>query len=293
MNEPTPTITVDGKPYTEQELAELLGLDSLENLDPEGLALLIEQANQDASRQLSELIAATAILSAVLLLRTRTPGVRYFVPREQYYRGRSAIPNERIRSVIADEELRNSRRTTRHATDLIAGRIGLREYHSRMTRDIVSGHLRMMQLGAGGADRLTPEHYARLREQLYGHGPGRGDLNRLQRHVERISEGLLTEGQIRDRSRRYGANVGPSYEDSRHINLVQSPQQWEARRFLDPSARHCPDCPGLQVVDWSPVEDVTPVGLDCRCQSRCKCRVEIRLVKAGFNTANFSQTIVR
>ena len=291
MTEAVDHIAIDGTLYTEKELAELLKLDSLDSLDEAELQALLDEANKDLSRQLSEFITATAIASALLLLNNRRPGIYYFTPQQQYFRGRSPIPESRIQQLINTHRRNTSQRTTRHTRDLLANRISLRDYHQRMARDIVNGHIRMMELGAGGRRQLTRGHWERLREQLYGDGPGRGDLNRLRRHVERIQDGGLTEAQIRDRSRRYGANTAPSYEDGRHIALVAS-GGWEARRFLGNVPKHCPDCPGLQVLEWSPIDQVTPIGNDCRCHSNCACVLEVRHTNTldGFDVRNFRLT---
>ncbi len=285
--------TINGTPYTEEELAELLGIDSLDSLSQSELEALLDEVNDGLPRQLSEFIAATAIASALVLLNTRGPGVRYFIPREEYYRGRRPVPQQRIDQLVASHRRQASQRTLRHARDLLNNRISLREYHERMARDIVNGHVRMMELGAGGRRRMARGHWARLQEQLYGDGPGRGDLNRLRQHVERIRLGELSDAQIRDRSRRYGANTAPSYQDGRHVSMVQS-ERWEARRSLGNVPRHCPDCPGLQVLEWTPIDQVTPIGNDCRCRSNCACTLEVRLKLArnGFSTVGFSQAIL-
>ncbi|MEM9948576.1 MAG: hypothetical protein AAF810_21280 [Cyanobacteria bacterium P01_D01_bin.36] len=291
MTEVVERITINGTPYTQEELAELLGLDSLASLDETDLTALLDEANQDAARQLSEFIAAVALASALALLSNPTPGIRYFTPRQRYYRGRTSVPQERIQQLIDNHRRQSSRRTLRHARDLLGDRITLRDYHQRMARDIVNGHIRMMQLGAGGRRQVTNAHWERLKDQLYGDGPGRGDLRRLQRHVERIQNGTLTEAQIRDRSRRYGANVAPSYEDARHSSLVQD-GRWEGRRFLDPFAAHCEDCPAYEQPDWAPASEIVPVGSACRCRGNCRCRTEFRLIQAGFNGVGFTETVL-
>ena len=286
-------ITIDNIPYTEEELAELLGIDSLDSLSQSELEALLDEVNDGLPRQLSEFIAATAIASALVLLNTRGPGVRYFIPREEYYRGRRPVPQQRIDQLVASHRRQVSQRTLQHARDLLNNRISLREYHERMARDIVNGHVRMMELGAGGRKRMTRGHWARLQEQLYGDGPGRGDLNRLRQHVERIRLGELSDAQIRDRSRRYGAHSSVSHNNGRWENLISSPGRWEARRKLGSNVKHCPDCPGYSTGwEWRPAHEVVPHGVDCRCDGFCHCPWETRLVRDGFNTLNFSKAIV-
>lgn len=279
-------------PYTEEELAELLGIDSLDALNDVELEDLLDEANRDLSRQLSEFIAAAAIASVLLLLNNRRPGIHYFTPQQQYYRGRSPVSQERINQLVASHRRQTSQRTLRHARDLISKQISLREYHQRMARDIVNGHLRMMQFGTGGRRQMTPAHWRRLQDQLYGDGPGKGDLRRLQRHVERIQAGELSEAQIRDRSRRYGAHTSVSHNNGRWENLIASPGQWEARRRLGANKNHCPDCPAYSTGwQWLPAEDVVPHGVDCRCDGFCNCPWEVRLIRDGFSAAGFSQAV--
>ena len=244
MAEPVERITIDDTPYTEDELSQLLGLDSIANFNEIELEALLSQANKSANRQLSEFIAANLIASALILARNRRPGVFYFKPNEQYYRGRSPVPQQRIDNLVNIHRRTTSQRTLRHGRDLLARRITLGQYHERMTRDIAQGHIRMMELGAGGRRQLTRRHWERLQDQLYGDGPGAGDLRRLQRHVDRIRSGELTEAQLRDRSRRYGTHVGVSYNGARWENLLAEADLWEARRGLGANKNHCVDCPG-------------------------------------------------
>ena len=288
-------ITIDNIPYTEEELAELLGIESLDSLSQAELEALLDEANNDISRQLSEFITATAIASALALLNIRGPGVRYFTPREEYYRGRRPVPQQRIDQLVASHRRQASQRTLRHARDLLNNRISLREYHERMARDIVNGHVRMMELGAGGRRRMTRGHWARLQDQLYGDGPGRGDLNRLRQHVERIRLGELSDAQIRDRSRRYGSHVGVSHNNGRWESLLSSPYEWEARRWLGTNKNHCLDCLGYSTGGrWRPAIEVVPQGVDCRCDGACLCRWEARrrLARDGFDTENFSEVVL-
>lgn len=282
------TITIAGVPYTDAQLSELVGYPlthPLTNADIEAITAAIAAANSEPS-PLAELIVAAAILSATALFRNRRP-VAYYVPRGEYYRGRTPYPQERIDALIERERQRVSLRTRQHGQDLINRRITLRQYHERMARDIVNGNIRMMQSGAGGRGRLTRSHLNALQQQLWGDGVGQGSLKALGRHVDRIRRGELSEAQILDRSRRYGANIQGSYYQGQHTG--RSGGRWQARRLLDPSARHCPDCPGLEHREWGPVDSVTPVGADCRCQGNCRCRVEYRMVNLSDSLPNVGQ----
>lgn len=234
----------------------------------------LDEANKDSSDALERLILAIALLS---LFRRPTTQTVFLIPEQRFYQGRFAISESRIRQIVQAEQRRNSRRTTRHARDLTAGRISLREYQRRMTRDVTNGVLGLGQAGAGGRSRFTGRHYRNVYDLLNGDGPGRGELERLQRHVERIANGELSEGQILDRSRRYGNNIDSAYEEARHLSYTSDIRRWEARRFLDPAANHCPDCPGYEEPLWVPAESVVPRAVACRCRGNCRCRVEYRL----------------
>lgn len=263
---------------TLEDLKELLGADALQSFSDSEIEALLEAANSNNQRQIDELIDAAAIASlALLLLLPRPPGIRYVVPIQQYYRGRSPIPDARIQQIIDGQSIRTARATVRNARDLIAGRIDLPQYQEQMAREIMNGHLRLAQVGAGGRRQMRPEHYQQLHDQLYADSIGKGDLLRLQRHVERIRKGELSDAQIIDRARRYGSNTRQAYSNARHTALVMANQQWEAKRSLDPSSRHCEDCPILSTNgQWRPANEVVPVGSGCRCRGNCRCTVEYR-----------------
>jgi hypothetical protein len=278
------TITIAGQPFTLDELSAIVGYPvepPLTNADIEQMQQAISDA-EDSQSPLATLIGAVAILSLAALLSRRRPGVAYLVPQQRYIQGRTPLPDSRIEALIARERQRVARRTTKHATDVINGRISLREYQRRMARDITRGSIRMMQAGAGGRRRVTRRHLDELQQQLWGEGPGRGSLRRLQRHVERIANGELTPGQILDRSRRYGSNIDGAFYGAEHIN--RSGEGWEARRTLDPTANHCPQCPAYQQIDWVPASQVVPKGVACSCGGNCRCQIFYR--KSGVTLSD-------
>lgn len=267
-------VPIDAEFDDYDELLDAEDIEAFQERNDGAIQDRLDEANEDSSDALERLILAIALLD---LLRRPTTQTVFLIPEQRFYQGRSPTSETRIRQIVQAEQRRNARRTTKHARDLTAGRISLREYQRRMARDVTNGILRLGQAGAGGRSRFTGRHYRNVYDLLNGDGPGRGELRRLQRHIGRIANGELSEGQILDRSRRYGNNIDSAYEEARHLSYTSDTQRWEARRFLDPSANHCPDCPGYEEPLWVPAESVVPRAVACRCRGNCRCRVEYRL----------------
>ena len=71
-------------------------------------------------------------------------------------------------------------------------------------------------------------------------------------------------------------SVRPAFEQARKT-ILRFVGFNEGRRFLDPTADHCVDCPGHERLDWVPIDEIVPVGVDCVCRGRCRCSVQYRV----------------
>jgi hypothetical protein len=263
------TLTISGTVYTLAELEALLGVDALEPpYDTAELQQLITEANQDSNNALGELLAALLLLA--LLPGTPRQGIIYSARDAQYYRGTTPLNTTDLQRRVMAEQAQNAARMQRLTDRMVAGDVSLEQWQRDLGRDIVRSHTRMAQAGAGTAGRLTPEHLERLRRQIGG------DLDGLAKLAQGIADGEISERMARYRAGRYGYSAGASFWDAE--NQSKSDGRWMAMRRLDPSALHCPSCPGLASNGWVPAGDVTPVGVDCECRGRCRCRIEYRLV---------------
>lgn len=50
----------------------------------------------------------------------------------------------------------------------------------------------------------------------------------------------------------------------------------QAKRDLEPRARHCKHCPDLATSGWIGIDKVVPRGWQCDCRNACRCTVRYR-----------------
>ena len=263
-------ITIDGITYSPDELEELLGIDRLDPpYDTAELQALIDEANEESSSALAELVGALLLLALI-------PGVSrdrivYAVRPEAYYQGRRPIPQHQLGSRVFADAQQTATRLQRLTDDLTAGRISLEQWQRQVGGAMLRGQMRMAQGGAGTAGRLTPRHLEALRQRL------RDELGAVADVADRIARGDISEKMLRYRAGKWGYNTGAAFWEAQHI--AHSDGRWLARRSLDPAAEHCPECPNYSTNgEWLPAEQVVPVGSECSCRSRCRCRCDFRPV---------------
>lgn len=93
--------------------------------------------------------------------------------------------------------------------------------------------------------------------------------------ADKVASGEYTLGQFLDTSRRRGASVFVSYHLNDVVRRISQDNHNEGIRRLT-SKEPCPDCPGYQVLNWSPIETIVPVASYCVCGGECKCEIETR-----------------
>ena len=248
--------------------------------DPVLPAILTAVSDDDGL--LNAAIALT--VSGTILLAVATTGGRYNILRLTVPEGWADLPGwerrSRTTAAIAGAEratigpdalaeYRNTldahyRTVTRGLGDALAdGGISLDEYHRRMVEAITEAHTVQRKLGQG---TLSPdaedELMATIDEQL-------GYLDRM---VQQIEDEELSPAQITDRSGRYGANGGLSFNlgMAAALDAIAVTEQ----RFLGNCTPHCPEC-----LDYAARGRVTAGTLPsprmlCRCGPNCCCRLE-------------------
>jgi hypothetical protein len=275
------TLTISGTVYSLAELEALLGIDIEPPLSPEQVAALtarLDRINRERS-PLTELLLASVLL-ALLPRRNRETGTVYVIREAAYYRGNARLSDQQIRQLITRHQARTGVLIDAWTDDLINRRMALGAWGRLMGDRIVDDHLRMAQLGAGtrgGISTRTMENLHRRLVAGMGGDNGMSELDALARLMGQIDAGEISEAQLRARARAYGGNTRASYEEARHSRLVGS-GQWEGIRRLDPAADHCPECPGYQRLEWTPIEDIVAPGVNCRCRGKCRCSLIIRPV---------------
>lgn len=255
------TISIEGRAYTLDELEALLGVERIEEpYSTTELQALINEANTESSNALAELLVALVVLA----LLPRPPArITYSVRDRSYYQGAKPLTQPQLTSTVFAEAQQNATRYQRRTQLMLGGRLSLEQWQQQMGRDIVRSHIRMAQGGAGTAQQLTPAHIRALRQRV------RDELGALAGFAEQLRAGEVSERMALYRAGRYGQNAGAAFWEAQMLS--HSDGRWLARRTLDPTARHCKECPGYEQREWVPVDQVVPVGTACSCRGFCRC----------------------
>lgn len=167
-------------------------------------------------------------------------------------------------SVLETEFFTLSNKFDTLATQLFAGNIDVPTFERSLISELKGATIRAYVVGANGTP--TAKHYGssgmHLRQKY-------ADLHRL---TERISEGALSEAQIRDRLSRHARSIQTAAARSEKITMALDGIDL-AKRSLDPQSRHCNSCLGFVTDGFKPIAEVTPRGVNCECGSHCRCLV--------------------
>ena len=104
----------------------------------------------------------------------------------------------------------------------------------------------------------------------------RDEFTGVRIFTEKTDNEERSEAQARNYGDYKARSVRPAFEQARK-SILGFIGFNEGRRFLDPTADHCPDCPNHERLDWVPIDEIVPVGFDCRCRGRCRCSVQYRI----------------
>jgi hypothetical protein len=271
------TVTVAGNELSPEEIAALADADLLEPpYDIPRLRQRLDRANRTRS-PLMEFVAAPVVFGVSLL----STGLVYDAVTKGFYRDGVAVEESEILSAI-DSHRRNSTTDIRSWTrQLINGTITTEQWAQFVGERIADDHLLMVEVGAGDRSLITPAHLARLEQRLNsgmddaGSAKGTAEIVALSGLLAALIAGAISLDMALARAERYAINVKASYHESRHVTMVQSGRL--AMRRLDPSSRHCPQCPAYDTGnEFIPAEDVVPVGEACACRGNCRCTVIYR-----------------
>lgn len=268
-------IEVNDELLSIEALIDEYGLNVEQPYSDDDLAAITEAINEANAENhlLTDLLTATVLTT--LVIRNRPIGVLFIERRLQYSQNDRAIAERRMLQRIRAQQQRSSRILEQHSQDLINGNISVQQWQRRVANHVRNDHLRMMQLGAGTRARVNRRHLERLQKRLWGNEFS-GELGSLSRLSERLQAGEISQKMLLYRSRMFALNTRVSYEEARQVNFID--REWVGRRTLDPSSDHCPDCPAYQRLSWVPASEIVPVGAECRCGGRCRCRTEYRRV---------------
>jgi len=257
-------VVVKGRPLTEDEIQAAAELYKLEPpYDLAQLQALINEANQESSGELEQLLLALLVLALL-----PSPRMIYSVQDARYFARQRPLSQVDLQRRLFAEGQQNATRMQRRTQRLLDERLSLADWERQMARDILRSNLRAAQAGAGTAGRLTPAHIEKLRAKVSA------ELEALRRLADDLSAGRISPKMALYRAGRYGRNATQAFWEAQH--QTYSDGRWMARRFLDPTAEHCRQCPGYAQPNWLPVDQVVPKGAQCDCRGNCRCRVEYR-----------------
>jgi hypothetical protein len=192
--------------------------------------------------------------------------------RAGQYRGMNGrfVPRTTVMNLVGQETVRTEVRLKAQTRLMIQGKIDLAEWQTRMAQTIKDAHLRVGTLAAGGKQGMTPQKNGAIGYQL------RQQYEYLDRFANDLAQGKLTPEQALRRSGAYSKSVTKTFH--RIEKLTRQEEGFgEAKRSLDPRAKHCSSCIGYHTNGkWKPIDQVMLPGMNCECGQFCKCSIEYR-----------------
>jgi hypothetical protein len=142
--------------------------------------------------------------------------------------------------------------------------VSFEDYQKLVIEAVRDSHVQMMRLGRGGKSETYGIHYldvaTELKDNQYPH---------LRDLFQQLSEGKLSENQLRARLKDYVKASKISYERGRE-SQQQTLKPYEAR-LLGSTDRHCPDCLFYASRGIQPTGSLPSVGQACQCRQNCLC----------------------
>jgi len=149
---------------------------------------------------------------------------------------------------------------------LARGKITVDRFQSNAAKILKDSHLQSAMLGAGGKGGMTP------RIRGFVGGTLSNDYNRLNKMAVDLKAGKITRKQALSRMSNYGESVRSSFFTADKESQIRTGRRF-AKRLLTPGVQHCPECINYERREWTPIEDIIPVGVACSCRGRCRCVV--------------------
>jgi hypothetical protein len=147
-------------------------------------------------------------------------------------------------------------------------KITIDKFQKDFIRIMKNGHATTTMMGGGGRNRLDAKSLKTIQQNMK-------DLpSRIEAMGKDLAQGKLSAKQLQARMDNYGESIRLSfYAADKRSNQIAGKNQ--ARRVLTPGYVHCVECIGHQSV-WTDIKNIVPIGFDCSCQGRCKCRIFYR-----------------
>lgn len=238
-------------------------------------ALAAADAQGDDDDLVAWLVAAGAGLAVLVLLGAGTrellqvnlPEDWPWMPEQLRWRmAREAIA-EAPRTTLTYDDLAAARdaldaryrdEARRHGEALVAGEITVEQYRELMLGTITEAHTAQRGLAQGQLSQEAQDSLQRTIDEQSGY---------LDAMVAAIALGLLTGPQILDRSGRYGANGGLSFNEG----LAATLPGVEEQRFLGNCTPHCPECVEYAARGRVMAGTLPLPRQQCSCRGNCCC----------------------
>jgi hypothetical protein len=287
----------DGNGLTREEVSRIVReLETQEQIDAFLATVVLEEADEETQATVDALLTAVdteedgiallvgatvvGALTIALFIDGRYQTLTVAVPPgwsdlslgERRERAENAIAGAKRSLVEFDAlaEYRDAldahyRNVTRGYGEALAnGDIDLGQYHQLMVDAVIEAHTVQRRLGEG---TLSPEAVAELQATLDE------QLGYLADMVDQIAAGSLSGAQIAERSGRYGANGGLSFNQGLAAAAFIAGASYE-QRFLGACSPHCQDCVDYAAQGRQPIGTLPKPREQCQCFMNCCCRLE-------------------
>lgn len=183
-----------------------------------------------------------------------------------YYRNNRPVTAPQMAKLVDSIAQQAGAEVDALARKLIAGTINEAEFAIGMAEQIKRGHRAMAILSYGGAENMTPKEWGRVGQLV------KAQNGFLANFVNQIENGEVALGDaLAARARLYMEALYGSYQNL-SLDREKKAGVMMAKRLLS-AAQHCPQCPGYQRTEWTPIDEITPIGVNCDCKVNCRCTI--------------------
>ena len=186
--------------------------------------------------------------------------------KDKLYRfsnGRKVSQNQMLQLIRREQKAYNQD-ITNYTNKLLNNVINGEDYQKLIIETIRDSHVNMMRLGRGGSNKTYAIHYLDVANELR-----QNQYPYLRDLFQQLSEGKLSEKQLRARLRDYVKASKVSYERGRESQQATvKPMEARLLGFTD---RHCSDCVYYASRGIQPLGTLPAPGQACQCRQNCLC----------------------
>lgn len=194
----------------------------------------------------------------------------FYDSRVGQYRGDDGrfVSREKVLAVVDGEAIGLGVKLQRHVKRAINGEITAIDLAEAMSQDLKLYSIQMAGMARGGIKKITMADYGKI-------GQVQAERNRrLRGFVDALLNGDITEKQALARARQYAGTIKQVHSMVEHEEMGKFYRY--AKRLLNPLAAHCEQCIVYQRLEWTPLNQIVPVGVRCDCRQNCECTIVYR-----------------